>query len=100
MRKKSLFCFIVALVMLFGSVCTGCTSKPDKNPNPDEDQNGNYTVSAEAALKYEQNLTWGEENHLYIHYLRGAHSEKEHGKTNKAAAPDYSTQISSDVYGD
>ncbi len=105
MKKRSLLCVIVAAVMLFGNVFTGCAPRnPDSGENPGGDPGGNpggnYTVSAEAALKYEQNLTWGEENHLYIHYLRGAHSEKEHGKTNSAAAPAYSDPISSDVYGD
>ncbi len=57
-------------------------------------------VSAEVAKKYEENLNWGVKDHLYIHYLRGAHSESEQGKTNNAAAPDYATQIDSSVYGD
>ncbi len=101
MRKRNLLCVIVAVVMLFGGVFTGCTvNGGDKKPGTGDNSGGNYTVTEEAALKYEQNLTWGEENHLYIHYLRGAHSEKEHGKTNSAAAPDYSAPISSDVYGD
>lgn len=58
------------------------------------------SVSAEVAQKYEQNLTWGEADHLYVHYLRGAHSQAEQGTVNSATAPDYSTQIISDVYGD
>ena len=57
-------------------------------------------VDSEIAMKYEQELTWGEENHLYVHYLRGAHSESEQGKTNDAEKPDYSTQIDSEIYGD
>lgn len=57
-------------------------------------------VDAEVAKKYEQNLTWGEADHLYVHYLRGAHKESEQGTVNTAAAPDYSTQITSEVYGD
>ena len=94
MRKKSLLCFIVALVMLLGIALPACKG------NPSGPQTDKYTVSAEDALKYEQNLTWGREGHLYIHYLRGAHSEKEHGTVNSATAPAYSTQISSEVYGD
>lgn len=57
-------------------------------------------VDADVAKRYEQNLNWGEENHLYIHYLRGAHSKAEQGTVNPASAPDYSTQITSNVYGD
>ena len=58
------------------------------------------TVDDGVAQKYEKNLTWGEADHLYIHYLRGAHSESEQGKVNSAEAPNYSTQIDSQVYGD
>ena len=94
MKRKSLLCFIVALVMLLGIALPACKG------NPSGPQTDKYTVSAENALKYEQNLTWGQEGHLYIHYLRGAHSEKEHGTVNSATAPAYSTQISSKVYGD
>ncbi|MCH5152243.1 MAG: InlB B-repeat-containing protein [Clostridiales bacterium] len=50
--------------------------------------------------KYEEELTWGEPGHLYVHYLRGDHSADELGITNSAAAPGYSTQINSTVYGD
>ena len=50
--------------------------------------------------EYEASLTWGQEGHLYIHYLRGAHKVGEEGKTNSAKAPNYSTQIDSEVYGD
>lgn len=57
-------------------------------------------VDAEEALQYEKDLTWGEVDHLYIHYLRGTHTEGEQGKVNSAPAPDYSTQIDSAVYGD
>ena len=61
MKKRSLLCVIVAGVMLFGSVFTGCAPKePDDGEKPGGNTDGNYTVSAEAALKYEQNLTWGE----------------------------------------
>ncbi len=94
MKRKSLLCLIVALVMLLGIALPACKG------NPSGPQTDKYTVSAEDALKYEQNLTWGQEGHLYIHYLRGAHSEKEHGTVNSATAPAYSTQISSEVYGD
>lgn len=57
-------------------------------------------ISAEIAKEYEDNLNWGEENHLYIHYLRGAHKSSENGTVNPAAKPGYSTQIQSDVYND
>ncbi len=57
-------------------------------------------VSSEIAINYEKNLTWGQKDHLYIHYLRGAHSAAEQGTVNSALAPDYSTQIDSAVYGD
>ena len=58
-------------------------------------------VDSEVAKKYEQELDWGEVDHLYVHYLRGAHSESENGKVNdKSGAPEYSTPIDSAVYGD
>ena len=57
-------------------------------------------VDSDIAKKYEQNLTWGKPDHLYIHYLRGAHSEAEQGITNDAKAPEYSGQIDSAAYGD
>ncbi|MCH5157503.1 MAG: InlB B-repeat-containing protein [Clostridiales bacterium] len=57
-------------------------------------------VDSEKAQQYEQNLTWGEKGHLYVHYLRGAHLENEEGTVNTATAPNYSTQIKSDAYGD
>lgn len=57
-------------------------------------------LDAETARRYEENLTWGEADHLYVHYLRGAHSEAEQGTVNTAQAPNYSTQITSEVYGD
>ncbi|MDE7395008.1 MAG: hypothetical protein K2M95_02665 [Clostridiales bacterium] len=57
-------------------------------------------VTDEVAKQYEENLTWGEVNHLYVHYLRGAHAEDENGTANTAQKPDYSTQIQSSVYGD
>ncbi len=52
------------------------------------------------AAEYEKNLTWGEKDHLYIHYLRGAHDAAEHGTVNNADRPGYTTQIESNVYGD
>ena len=57
-------------------------------------------ITDELAKQYEENLTWGEEGHLYVHYLRGTHLESENGKINSAKAPGYSTQIDSAVYGD
>lgn len=57
-------------------------------------------VSGEIAKEYENNLNWGETNHLYIHYLRGEHNKDEQGKLNNAQKPDYSAQIDSEVYGD
>ncbi len=60
----------------------------------------NASVDADTAKRYEENLTWGEADHLYIHYLRGAHSASENGTVNSAPAPDYSKQIDSEVYGD
>ncbi len=89
MRKKSIVCFIAAFIMLFGCIFAAC-GKTDKPYVPDD----------AAAQKYEQNLDWGEKNHLYIHYLRGSHSESEQGKVNSATAPAYSSQIDSKVYGD
>ena len=168
MKRKSLLCVIVAVIMLFGCIFAGCEKTP---VNPDGPEKTTYTVtfdvgsnaaaagvstpesqtvekdgkvvqptidaweghtligwyngaaqwnftsdtvtsdmtlkaewqtdvSGEIAEKYEKELTWGEENHLYVHYLRGAHSEAEQGKTNDAQKPDYSAQITSEVYGD
>ncbi|MCH5351301.1 MAG: hypothetical protein J1F39_04995, partial [Clostridiales bacterium] len=57
-------------------------------------------VDQEEAQKYEQELTWGVKDHLYIHYLRGAHLAAEQGKVNPSSGPEYSMQIDSDVYGD
>ena len=70
--------------------------------------NSNITLTAdwgievddEVARLYEENLTWGEAGHLYVHYLRGKHDERENGKINSAKAPDYLTQIDSEIYGD
>lgn len=56
--------------------------------------------AANVAEIYEKNLGWGEENHLYVHYLRGAHDVSEEGKVNTASSPTYATQIDSAVYGD
>lgn len=57
-------------------------------------------IDNEVAKKYEENLTWGEAGHFYVHYLRGAHDATENGKKNSAQAPGYSTQIDSEVYSD
>ncbi|MCM1237725.1 MAG: alpha-amylase family glycosyl hydrolase, partial [Ruminococcus flavefaciens] len=57
-------------------------------------------ISAEIAREYEENLNWGEADHLYIHYLRGAHKSSENGTVNTAAKPTYSNQIVSEVYND
>lgn len=163
MRKKSLLCVVIAIVMMLGVVLPACSVDPDEDTkytvsfdvgseakaagvsNPESQQiekggkavqptigawnghtligwyNGSSqwdfsadtvesdttlkaewktAVDAETALKYEQNLTWGEADHLYIHYLRGAHSQSEQGTVNDASKPGYSTQISSNVYGD
>ncbi|MDE7329797.1 MAG: hypothetical protein K2N30_01705 [Clostridia bacterium] len=95
MKKKGLISVLIAALMAFGCIFTfGCT--PDALPEGD----GNVTVDDEVAREYEQNLTWGEKNHLYIHYLRGSHIEEEQGTVNGASKPDYSSQINSRVYGD
>ena len=52
------------------------------------------------AEDYEKNLTWGQEGHLYVHYLRGADDKNEHGTVNDSAATHYDKQIDSEVYGD
>lgn len=90
MRKRNLLCVLVALVMMFACVFTACGKTADEPYLPD----------SEVAQKYEQSLNWGEKNHLYIHYLRGAHSESEQGTVNPATKPGYSDQIDSKVYGD
>lgn len=163
MKRKSLLCVIVAAVMLFGCLVSGCKHEPNEaaeytvtfdvgsnaanagvsapesqkvekggkavQPTIDawegheligwyngskqwdfsaDTVNSDLTlkaewqadVNSEIAIKYEQELNWGEENHLYVHYLRGAHSASEQGKTNDAEKPDYSTQIDSETYGD
>ncbi len=92
MKKKSLFSILLAFLMMFGCLVTavacGDSDKED------------YVVDDKVAQEYEKNLNWGQANHLYIHYLRGAHSTSEQGTVNSAAKPDYSTQIKSSVYGD
>lgn len=164
MRKKSILCIIIAIVMLFGVLASACNGgNSDENaeytvtfdvgadasaagvstPEPQKVKNGSnavqptidaweghtllgwyngakewvfatdtvksditlkaewsVSVNDEIAREYEENLNWGEKNHLYVHYLRGAHKEAEQGTVNTAQAPDYSTQINSDVYGD
>lgn len=70
--------------------------------------NGNLNLKAywrelqtgDVASEYENGLDWGEKDHLYIHYLRGAHDAAEHGTVNTAAKPDYAKQIDSACYGD
>ena len=52
------------------------------NSNMTLTANWSASIDSEVAKKYEQNLTWGEEGHLYVHYLRGAHSEAEQGTVN------------------
>lgn len=163
MRKKSLLCILIVVVMLFACSVTAC-DKPEQNnsqytvtfdvgseaaaagvktPAPQTVESGstavqptidaweghtllgwyngskewvfatdavtsNITLKAEwnvsvddkLAREYEEKLTWGEKDHLYIHYLRGAHSEEEQGTVNSSAAPFYSEQITSQVYGD
>lgn len=90
MKKKGLFCGIIAFVMLLGCTAAGCKTEDE----------GEYNVDDGIAQKYEEDLTWGEANHLYVHYLRGGHSVGEHGTVNAAPAPGYSEQINSEVYGD
>lgn len=61
------------------------------------------TSAENVAEKYEQNLNWGENRHLYVHYLRAAHDASENGTTNTgyaASTHSYDTPIDSDVYGD
>ncbi len=60
----------------------------------------NAGIDADTARRYEENLTWGEPGHMYIHYLRAEHSVTEQGMVNSASAPDYSAQINSSIYGD
>ena len=92
MRKKSIFCVLAALVMLFSCAFTAC--------NKEDEPNEPYIPNDELAQQYEQNLTWGEEGHLYVHYLRGNHLTSEQGTKNPAGAPGYSSPIDSKVYGD
>lgn len=97
MRKRSFLCVVIAVIMALGLAISGCSTdnKPDDMGN-----NNPPVVDKDVALKYEQNLDWGEANHLYVHYLRGGHSKEEQGTVNSAKAPDYATQIDSSVYGD
>ncbi|MDE6676878.1 MAG: hypothetical protein K2K12_04110, partial [Clostridia bacterium] len=87
MKRKSILCVFVALIMLLGCVLAACGRTP-------------YVPDSETAQKYEENLNWGKAGHLYVHYLRGNHSESEQGRENSSKAPDYSEQINSRVYGD
>jgi glycosidase len=96
MKKRSLLSALIAGVMLVGVALSGC-SAPPKDDNPPSQDGGTDAVTAQL---YDQYLDWGEQNHLYIHYMRGGHSASEQGKVNSAGKPDYSTQIDSSVYGD
>ncbi len=61
------------------------------------------TDAQNIAEAYEENLNWGKERHLYVHYLRAAHDATENGRTNDsydASTYSYDTPIESDVYGD
>ena len=98
MRKKSFLCVVIAAIMAFGLAFSGCST--DTPPAASGGDDNPPVVDKDVALRYEQNLDWGETNHLYIHYLRGGHSEAEQGTVNTASKPDYSTQINSSVYGD
>lgn len=96
MKKKGVLSILVAAVMALGCLSAfGCNKGGDDGGNPPPS-----TVTSEEAAKYERELNWGQENHLYLHYLRGAHSEAEEGRANTAAAPNYSGQINSSVYSD
>ncbi len=101
MRKRSFLCVVIAAIMAFGLAISGCsTENTPVTPGGDGGNDNPPVVDKDVALRYEQNLNWGETNHLYIHYLRGGHSEAEQGTVNDAKAPEYSTQINSSVYGD
>ncbi len=55
------------------------------------------------AEKYEASLDWGEQRHLYVHYLRAAHDSGENGTVNGGYEPSthsYDSPIDSAVYGD
>ncbi|MDE6000842.1 MAG: hypothetical protein K2G96_00750, partial [Clostridia bacterium] len=83
--------------MVLGLVLSGCKKDPGTNDGEPADNGG---VSATEAQLYDQYIDWGEADHLYIHYMRGAHSKAEQGTANTAQAPNYSAQINSQVYGD
>ncbi|MDE7168491.1 MAG: hypothetical protein K2O28_06580 [Clostridia bacterium] len=99
MRKRSFLCTVIAGIMALGLVLSGCSTE-QKPEEPAGNGGGSGGVDATAAQLYDQYIDWGEVNHLYIHYLRGSHSEAEQGTVNSASKPDYSTQINSSVYGD
>ena len=103
LNKKSILCVLIALLMAFSCTFTllSACKKGDSGDNtPPAGDGGDGGVSAAEAQIYDQYIDWGEADHLYIHYLRGGHSKAEQGTVNDAAAPDYSTQINSSVYGD
>ena len=63
------------------------------------------TEANNTAAEYEEKLekgqfSWVQENHLYVHYLKGADDPAEHGTVNPAKDTHYATQIESAVYGD
>ncbi len=63
------------------------------------------TEGNNAAAEYEEKLEggafdWVQEDHLYVHYLKGSDDPAEHGTVNPAKDTHYATQIDSAVYGD
>ncbi len=63
------------------------------------------TEANNTAAEYEEKLEkgqfgWVQENHLYVHYLKGSDDPSEHGTVNPAQDTHYATQIESAVYGD
>ncbi len=100
MRKRSLLCTVLAGIMALGVALSGCSSGKKPGGSTGGGNGGGSGVDATAAQLYDQYLDWGEANHLYVHYLRGSHSEAEQGTLNTSSKPDYSSQINSSVYGD
>ncbi len=63
------------------------------------------TEANNTAADYEAKLGggqfgWVQEDHLYVHYLKGSDDPAEHGTVNPAKDTHYDTQIDSAVYGD
>ncbi len=56
--------------------------------------------SGNIAEEYEENLTWGEVGHLYVHYLKGSDDANERGTVNPSGSTQYDQPIDSEVYGD